>query len=412
MLEVKEIIKVLSPKVSENIIVKTELETQLATLHISSLEDIEGAGLTEEEQREVLRWTKNALLTGDTSNFPTAPEAAKAAPEETAPEAAKPEPAPEPKKALEAPQAPQAIDYSKITLADLLNQRNAPQIDPEEINKIIDSKFDNVVDNFSRHVDDMIKEYITPPPREIVVKTPTTTAKIKERVNPIFDKVLKLSTGGANVFLTGPAGCGKTTLARQIAKALEIDYIILSLSEGITESKLFGRETVDGYVQGALEDAFINGKLILLDEMDAALPNVLTSLNSAIANREFLNGRNETIKAHENTVIMAAGNTTGKGADYTYTSRNQLDKATLDRFYLVAQDYDTELEKALAPDAAEYIQDSRRKAISHGLREDITTRDAQKMQLAINAGLTFEEAKKDFLSQFTEDERAILEGAK
>jgi MoxR-like ATPase len=406
MLEIKEIIKVLAPKVSENIIVKAELEANLANLHISSLEDIEGAGLTEEEKREILRWTKNALLTGDTSNFPTSPE-------ETAPEAPEAEPNPRVLAALnreiaKAPTPAPTFDPSKITLADLLNQRNAPQIDPEEINKIIDSKFDNVVDNFSRHVDDMIKEYITPPPREIVVKTPKSTAHIKERVNPIFDKTLKLATGGANVFLTGPAGCGKTTLARQVAKALEIPYIILSLSEGITESKLFGRETVDGYIQGALEDAFINGKLILLDEMDAALPNVLTSLNSAIANREFLNGRNETIKSHENTVIMAAGNTTGKGADYTYTSRNQLDKATLDRFYLVAQDYDHDLEKEIAPDAAEYIQEARRKAISNGLREDITTRDAQKMQLAINAGLTFQEAKKDFLSQFTEDERSIL----
>jgi hypothetical protein len=91
----------------------------------------------------------------------------------------------------------------------------------------------------------------------------------------------------------------------------------------------------------------------MLDEIDASIPEVLTILNSALANKYFdFPAPIGYVEAHPNFRVIAAGNTSGNGADFQYVGRNQLDGASIDRFEYVDVDYCVEVENGIAGDIA------------------------------------------------------------
>jgi len=81
------------------------------------------------------------------------------------------------------------------------------------------------------------------------------------------------------------------------------------------------------------------------------------------------------VERHENFAFMAAGNTTGAGADMKFVGRNQLDGATLDRFVFVFWEYDEDFEVHVAgEDQREwtfYVQKCRRAAAACGGSENV-----------------------------------------
>lgn len=56
-----------------------------------------------------------------------------------------------------------------------------------------------------------------------------------------FAEVMQLVSAGIHAMLVGPAGCGKTHLAGQIAEALGMPFSFNSMASGVTESSLLGR---------------------------------------------------------------------------------------------------------------------------------------------------------------------------
>ena len=152
------------------------------------------------------------------------------------------------------------------------------------------------------------------------------------------DLVGAVSAGFANLLLCGPAGTGKTTLAGQLAESLSLPFGSVSCTAGLSESVFTGRimPSVDGewtYRSTQFVDLFTSGGVFLADEFDAADPNLLTLINSALANGFLHNPvSEETLKRHDDFVFVAATNTWGYGADRQYTGRSPLDAATLDRF--------------------------------------------------------------------------------
>ena len=152
------------------------------------------------------------------------------------------------------------------------------------------------------------------------------------------DLVGAVSAGFANLLLCGPAGTGKTTLAGQLAESLSLPFGSVSCTAGLSEAVFTGRimPSVDGewtYRSTQFVDLFTSGGVFLADEFDAADPNLLTLINSALANGFLHNPvSEETLKRHDDFVFVAATNTWGYGADRQYTGRSPLDAATLDRF--------------------------------------------------------------------------------
>ena len=94
----------------------------------------------------------------------------------------------------------------------------------------------------------------------------------------------------------------------------------------------------------------------MLDEFDASDENAVTCLNSALANGYMTFPKVGRVYAHKNFHCVACGNTIGRGANSDYTGRNVLDAATLDRFAVVAADYDSEIELKIAGGDLELLE--------------------------------------------------------
>lgn len=186
-----------------------------------------------------------------------------------------------------------------------------------------------------------------------VIKSSTKTREIKGIVHEMFDTVLTMVNKDIPVFLSGPAGCGKNYLCKQVADALGLDFYF---TNAVTqEYRLTGFIDASGiYHETEFYKAATKGGLFFLDEIDGSIPEVLILLNAAIANRyfDFPNGR---VTLHPNFRIIAAGNTSGSGGDSLYTGRTRLDAASLDRFCLVRINYSKAIERAITNNNKELL---------------------------------------------------------
>lgn len=230
---------------------------------------------------------------------------------------------------------------------------------------------------------------------------------IKGHMHPVTEEVLKVCRHPDIIpMLVGPAGCGKTHMVSHIGEAFGLRFTAQSMSEGITEGKLIGRETKDGYIMGIVEDYMKNGGVLLIDEIDAALDNVLIVLNSALANGYMINGRGEKIVQHKDCIFIASANTFGNGADRLYCGRNQLDGATLDRFVQFEMDYDTKFETQCATkEVCDYVWEIRKNAAKNKVRIIASTRMIKKGQALLDSGLKLTRVKELLTAGWSPDIR-------
>lgn len=187
------------------------------------------------------------------------------------------------------------------------------------------------------------KVYITPNVPE-GIKVGTTHKQ--------FDTLLKYVVAGRqvkmSVWITGGAGGGKTHAAAQVAESLNVKFASLSLCAQTTQSAIFGYQNANGkYIGTTFRDCYENGGLFCLDEIDNGNSNILAALNSALANGHA-SFPDANVKMHDQFYLIATANTTGNGATKAYVGRNQIDKATIDRFIMLDWQYDEEIEKLIS----------------------------------------------------------------
>lgn len=257
--------------------------------------------------------------------------------------------------------------------------------------------------------------------REIVVKHPDGKAiHIKDAVHPVFDEVVQLAQARMHIFLPGPAGCGKSHLAAQVAEALGLKFGFISCSAGMSESQLLGRMVPSGengkfeFLGTQFLDCYENGGVFLIDEIDAADSNVLLVINAALANGHLSvpsRHDNPIAKRHANFICIAAANTFGRGADRVYCGRNQLDESTLDRFRIgtVPMDYDESLERRLCPDTELYERLARyRKSVQANRLERIVSTRFMVMayKMVSEVGWTYDQVDSKLFSGWRADEIA------
>ena len=88
-----------------------------------------------------------------------------------------------------------------------------------------------------------------------------------------------------NVWLTGPAGTGKTTAAKYCANAFGLKFYFCGSID--TEYKLTGFIDAQGRcINTAFRTAYQEGGVFLFDECDSSLPAALLAFNAALANGE------------------------------------------------------------------------------------------------------------------------------
>jgi cobaltochelatase CobS len=169
-----------------------------------------------------------------------------------------------------------------------------------------------------------------------------------------FDSIIKLLERKQAVYLHGPAGTGKSKIAEQAAEYLNLSFY--PVSTVTQEFKLTG--FIDG--NGIFHDtnfykAVKNGGLFFIDEMDSATSEVLVAINGCLASGYF-DFPNETIYAHKDFRVIAAGNTIGRGADMNYTARNALDMSTLNRFWAIQILYSPAIDLEVAHNDIELVE--------------------------------------------------------
>lgn len=218
-------------------------------------------------------------------------------------------------------------------------------------------------------VRDFIKEEYGSIERKITTVVDGVPVPMKGIQHDRFETVLKFVANDEPVFLTGPAGSGKNVLCKQVAEALGLKFYF---TNAVTqEYKLTGfTDAMGNFQETQFYKAFTNGGLFMLDEIDASIPEVLVILNAAIANRYFdFPAPIGYVEAHPDFRVIAAGNTTGHGADFEYIGRNQLDAASLDRFAVVRVGYSEAIENNVAGGDAElatFCREFRRSAHNSG----------------------------------------------
>ena len=210
-----------------------------------------------------------------------------------------------------------------------------------------------------------------------------------------FEKLSKYVQTKNNIFLVGSAGSGKTTAARNIAKALNIKFYFTGAIN--SEYKLTGFIDAQGrIVNTEFRKAYENGGLFLFDEIDASFPQAILAFNAALAN-DFMDFPDKKVPKHKNFYCIAAANTFGTGADRQYVGRNQLDAATLDRFITFNWEIDETLEHELANNHewVNYVQKARKAASKIGERHIISPRASMQGADLLRIGIDRKEVEKD-----------------
>lgn len=242
---------------------------------------------------------------------------------------------PEPVKAEPEPVKAKAEDL--VALAELLAKLGAGQVDEDKVREIAETVARTAVEKGLEGVS---------APLKLTVHDALTGQDIDlddELVHHVVPKVLAYLSLGFNVWLCGPAGTGKSTIAQTCAKALSAEFGSISLAPNMPLSEVTGYWDANGnYNRTVFRDRYEHGGMFLWDEMDNGHAAVIAKQNMALANGHmaFPDGM---VAKHERSYTIAAANTFGTGPDAMY-SRQKLDVATLDRFWTVYVDTDEDLE--------------------------------------------------------------------
>lgn len=183
--------------------------------------------------------------------------------------------------------------------------------------------------------------------------------------DPNFEYIKRAVMIGRNVYLWGPAGSGKTTIAEQVAEELGLPFYC----QGIINDKyeLEGSQdpqVANGYIPSTFYKAFSEGGLYCLDEMDGCDPCQLVFLNNALANGVAVFPIIGMVRKHPDFRFIATGNTNGFGPTEMYQTRFAFDSSTMDRLMdVIRVDYDRRVERAAAGgnmEVVDFVRDLRK----------------------------------------------------
>jgi hypothetical protein len=230
-------------------------------------------------------------------------------------------------------------------------------------------------------------------PRAVTVTLPDLPTVKLDHVHSVFDRLLRKAMARRNVYLVGGMGTGKTTVAKQIAKALSLPFYMAS--SVFEEHKLFGYMNAQGeYVTTDFRRAYEHGGQFLFDELDRSDPACVVAFNAATSGTHcaFPDG---IVERHKDCILFAAGNTALRGPSREFNTAQKQDSSVLDRWQVIEMELDEKLEGAccINPDWLRYCRALRAAAIAQSITElAVTPRASIEGAVAIAEGDTWAEA--------------------
>jgi len=304
-----------------------------------------------------------------------------------------------------------ALTASHVALKARIAKNGGGSVDMGEVGKEIRKHIKVYIENREAdapevNVDEIVEKVLAKidAPRRIEVSLKGKINEIEGTPHKVFDEAIECLGMDMPLLLVGPAGSGKGFLAQHLADGLGVRFGFSSCSEGMSEGMLLGRGVPLAekflYLQSSFVDFYENGGLFLLDEIDAANPNVILILNECLSSPHLsIPNRMDSPYAtkHEDFYFACNANTWGTGPNMEYVGRNRLDSAFLDRFIgsTIELDYDNRVEGEIAKSylGAEEAKpvlkrywSIRKRLTEMNIRRIWSTRGLEKMCRALAAG--------------------------
>lgn len=244
------------------------------------------------------------------------------------------------------------VDPAQI---EAIAERVAQRLDAEMLGPMLKAVEERLDKNVPRTLTITVKEASPDAPVKIDIDSAHKSLK----------DLVYLASKGEHVYLSGPPGSGKSTGAVQAAKALGRRYGYVSLNPQTPESRLLGFIDAGGiYRETEFFRCYTAGGVFCIDELDNGHPALLNTLNGMLETDADGIGRGAfpcgVVERHADFVMIATGNTNGRGGDKLFPERRALDAAFLERFVFIHWGYDEALEKAMTmaanKDAREWLK--------------------------------------------------------
>jgi len=314
-------------------------------------------------------------------------------------------------------------DALRNVITEAMSAYTENGVDKEVVNGIVSEAIAKHAESVKVQIDNLTRVVRESKPEVVQIDlSGGVTRKVEGRTHFMFPKVLKVVNAGLSPWITGTAGVGKTMMAEQIAHALGLEYSPESFCSQSSKSEIKGYKDGHGLYQSVeFRQRFEHGGVYLLDEIDAANPNILLTLNSALSNgwMMFPDGK---VKRHEKFVAIASANTYGNGATAEYVGRQVIDGSTLNRFVKMDMPIDEVMEAGIVGDLSvdadagrswlNIVRKARVNVAHHGLKVIVSPRDSYHGAKLLNAGFTFQECvPMTFASGLKPEQHAkVMEG--
>lgn len=186
-----------------------------------------------------------------------------------------------------------------------------------------------------------------------------------------------ISSGIKNIWMVGPAGCGKSTISRNVATKKELPYLCISCGIGTSATEFIGYKYPERQAT-RFSEFYAKPSVILIDEITALDPAVAQILNAALANDE-IETTTGLVHRHPECIIIATSNTFGFGCDRQYVANNQLDASTIDRFIggILEVSYSKKFESQFDEEVVNYVNTLRKFVKEMDIRKVLSTRMIQ-----------------------------------
>lgn len=293
----------------------------------------------------------------DSSRKPRTPKVRQPEPEQPKetevpeiPQPEQPQPQPEPEQPQPTPQLVQPAPTFNVTgLEGGLAQVFAPVF--QQVASQIEASIRAKVDAEMRELKDVAEKKA----RRIEVVIDGKVNKVTGKTHKEFNRVLQRVARGRHIYLWGPAGTGKSYLAKQIAEALGVPFYSETTLQDPFDLKGFVDAT-GRYQETQFYRAVKNGGVFNLDEGDASAADIFVVVNTLLANGYFSFPNGERLDCHPDFHFMCTANTCGLGATQEYNGRFKMDESTRDRFSFIYIAPDPEIEMQTAGNDTEIIE--------------------------------------------------------